>query len=878
MKALFRGLLGPVQVGTAAWCALGHLTVAQPDTAVVRLAAPASVWWWVLATALAALVGRWRREPLTATPALFATVPWWPVPLPAVFLVWTGRLAWLPVLAAAGIALWPMAKLPDRLRRWLAGAAVWQVAALAGLSTVTVGICAAWSLAPRLPGGDEPHYLVITQSLLRDGDLRIENNHQRGDYREYFGGDLRPDYLVAGTDRQIYSIHAPGTSVLVLPAFALFGYRGAQATMLLIAGLTSALVWTLGWFATGDRRAAWFAWAAVSLSITFVFQSVTIFPDGAGALGVALALLAIIRLATKEAHVPTSVLMTTSVALAALPWLHTRFAVVSAAFGLVIGWRIATVSAAGTRAPRLAAFLACPAVSAAAWFGFFYATYGTPNPAAPYGPNPETSVSYVPGGMLALLFDEQFGLLMYAPALLAVVAAGRRTAARQPLWIGLSVALLYLAVVATYWMWYAGVPATPARFAMAVLPAFAAPVAVGWHRCGPTARVIGGFALATSLAFSVLLLTVDRGALAWNVRFGPILWIEWLRSAADIARGLPSFFWMLAPGDVATEATFARHVLVLVALLAGGVVAIVRLARLVPARALVSTCAGILGLMMLLLQAGWWMNRVSGAGAAASQLELLRRGEHGARMYAIGTWSIGPIRDVAGAMRIRLAAPSGLIPPELPGSSVPDVPAGLYDLHVTARRPTAGSLTLRLARSAPALETIALGRRTTASARVWLPAGAAALVLEPDKELNRFGQSVEAVPIRIDPGGGARAVASAVYGPATVYFVDRAVFPEPDGFWVKGGETAELVVSKTEAGPIVLVLANGGRANDVVIERDRRSETWRASAGESRRILLDGTAAARVRISSPAGFRPAATGTSGDTRYLGVRVTFESGR
>lgn len=28
------------------------------------------------------------------------------------------------------------------------------------------------------PGCDEPHYLVITQSLLHDGDLKIEGNHR----------------------------------------------------------------------------------------------------------------------------------------------------------------------------------------------------------------------------------------------------------------------------------------------------------------------------------------------------------------------------------------------------------------------------------------------------------------------------------------------------------------------------------------------------------------------------------------------------------------------------------------------------------------------------------------------------------------------------
>src|SRR5262249_1681054 len=33
--------------------------------------------------------------------------------------------------------------------------------------------------------GDEPHYLVITHSVLVDHDLQIENNHTRGDYRAF---------------------------------------------------------------------------------------------------------------------------------------------------------------------------------------------------------------------------------------------------------------------------------------------------------------------------------------------------------------------------------------------------------------------------------------------------------------------------------------------------------------------------------------------------------------------------------------------------------------------------------------------------------------------------------------------------------------------
>ena len=77
------------------------------------------------------------------------------------------------------------------------------------------------------PSGDEPHYLVIAQSLWRDGDLKIENNHERGDYREYYPEDLEPHYLTRGADGEIYSIHPIGISVILAPVYALGGYKGA---------------------------------------------------------------------------------------------------------------------------------------------------------------------------------------------------------------------------------------------------------------------------------------------------------------------------------------------------------------------------------------------------------------------------------------------------------------------------------------------------------------------------------------------------------------------------------------------------------------------------------------------------------------------------
>src|SRR5205814_4400524 len=105
-----------------------------------------------------------------------------------------------------------------------------------GMIACAIFVAAAWAVSPSVPSGDEPHYLIITQSLLKDHDLRIENNHRNGDYRAYYAGELsKPDYRRRGRNGEIYSIHAPGLPALVAPACAIGGYPGVVMFLILIA-------------------------------------------------------------------------------------------------------------------------------------------------------------------------------------------------------------------------------------------------------------------------------------------------------------------------------------------------------------------------------------------------------------------------------------------------------------------------------------------------------------------------------------------------------------------------------------------------------------------------------------------------------------------
>ena len=86
---------------------------------------------------------------------------------------------------------------------------------------------------------------VVGMLAVAAADLRIENNHQQQDYAAFYPDELRPDFLRRGRDDVIYSIHAPGLPFLLVPGFALAGYRGAVATMALFASLAALALFDL---------------------------------------------------------------------------------------------------------------------------------------------------------------------------------------------------------------------------------------------------------------------------------------------------------------------------------------------------------------------------------------------------------------------------------------------------------------------------------------------------------------------------------------------------------------------------------------------------------------------------------------------------------
>ncbi|ODS51925.1 MAG: hypothetical protein ABS36_19355 [Acidobacteria bacterium SCN 69-37] len=868
-------------MAVAVWAAAGLVTLAGDDTSQ-RLIVPASPVWLIAGGVVGLALPACRQAPPVCTwPALLTILPWLPIPLPAICLLWTGPLAWVPVgvtivsALAAGRRASTAAAAPRTIR-------VRTSAVTAGLATFVAGGLVLHAVGARLPGGDEPHYLIITQSLLQDGDLRIANNHASRDYAAYWGGDLDPHVIQRGRDGELYSIHAPGVAVLVAPLFAWFGLAGAQWTLIGLAAIGGALVWLAGWKASGRLSAAWFAWAAVSGSVTMLVQSVMIFPDGPGAVIVAAAAVLWLRLEPGR-QVPVAATMFVSGLLAILPFFHTRFVVLSIGLGIAIAVRLWMAAEPRNRIAGLARFFALPAVGAAAWFGYFYVLYGTVNPAIPYGAISDSRLVFAPGGLLGLLVDQQFGLFSYAPVLALVLVgwgiADRRASGPTRTWPLAIVAIAYLVAVCTYWMWWAGGPATPARLATSILPLLAAPLALVWRDSGVAGRTVAATLLATSLAISLIVLGTANGDLAWSVRDGQAAWLWAAGPVVDLPRAWPSFFWRLIGGDVRSELPFAAHVAAwgAVAALGGAAgLAAVRASR--GRRPGVVAAWGLLFGAMAAAQIGWWLNGTSGLRPAPSQMALLRASVDGRRVYAVAPWRVARVQDDPVPVQITIPRIDLPMDQHAAWAEVRNIPAGTYDMTFSAPRPTEGTLTTYTVLDREPFATVVLPRRSRHTWTMDLPVATTAMHVEADTTLAGADGTLRLTPRSLAPGPFLPAAARLRLAGLDVLVLDGEPFVEGRAMWVRGAGSVALALTTADpAGKTsVLHLANGPGPNRVVVTIDGSVRHLDLGASETIDVPVpvSPAAAVRVHVESPAGFKPSDDGVSRDARYLGVWLTF----
>jgi hypothetical protein len=754
----------------------------------------------------------------------------------------------------------------------------------AGIAAFVVFATAAWFVSPVLPGGDEPRYLLITQSLLHDHDLQIENNTRQGDYHEYFAADLGPGFLERGRNGAIYSVHAPGVPALILPAFAIAGYHGVVVFLLIVAAAAASLAWWLAWRVTESSAAAWFGWAAVTLSPPYLLSSFTVYPDGLGAAVVLTGVWALLRteweaIDGSERWIPWFLY---GAALALLPWMHTRFAILAATLGGLILVRLGRAPAPMAKA---VAFLAAPAASAICWLFYFVVIYGTPDPTAPYRRQTLNSLAYLPNGIGGLFLDQGFGLFAAAPVL-AVALFGFPRVRRLAIDYA-TVLVPYLLVIATFAMWWGGW-SWPARFLVPLVLPLAIPAACAWKAADNRGlRAVMAATLVFGMWLSVVMAAGNNGRLAFHGRnesgATTAPWADWVGRTVDLASALPAFVPQPIERAAAARQTAARTgSLTAVPWMAGlaAVALIVRRRRWNTIEEITAGATLLFGLAAMACAAIVW--HFTGARpllAASSELSALRTlSSSPAAIVDLTGRRIARQAEYASSMVITVdAAPvrsRGPQPLNAPLAVLPAIPAGDYRLLADARAGD-GWVMAGIARDQFSVITEPL-RNFEAGVVLRFPVDVRSIVVRSDETAGPAIRRIVLRPLRLVPMSEKLTTAPARravrYGAAVAYFLDDHAFAEPAGFWVGGGQTTSVVVAPDgPASSVALSIRNGPTANDVAVANYRWRETLRLAPGEERIVKVpmnSARGAALVEVQSATGFRP----VEGDTRFLGVFV------
>jgi hypothetical protein len=383
--------------------------------------------------------------------------------------------------------------------------------------------------------GDEPHYLVVAESIAYDRDIDLANDYASPDRisRIFPYGFLDPhlhaaDYTGSGEVRPLRGVGLPA---LLAPAVALGGLTGARLVMVLITALLADQLYRLLRALGFRRRYRALAWVAAVFCLPLLVFSSQIYPEPAAALLVVVALRIMV-----ERVVSPAALALGSTASAALLWLHIRYLPISVAVFLGLAYAALSKERGRPDASAVQRFGGSPArvrttvsrvvgtamsqwrtvtlplvVPYAVGVGLlavaFQRWYGSLDPRTPYAFFYENSFGssgwrFWYEDALADLLDPAFGWIPYVPVhWLGLTALGCLIARfGWPATVGVTLAVAYELALAS-----ADLPpgwVLPARNLIIVIPLIAIPLAVAIQHVH-AARIVFFPLLACSLVFAV---------------------------------------------------------------------------------------------------------------------------------------------------------------------------------------------------------------------------------------------------------------------------------------------------------------------------------------------------------------------------------------
>lgn len=296
-----------------------------------------------------------------------------------------------------------------------------------------------------IPQGDEIHFLLISQSLLNDGDIYLENNYEQKDYKIYTNLTL-DEHATTGIDGHKYSFHDLGLPLITFPFFTLFGRIGISLFISIISFVLIIFIYKLSLKITKSEKASILATLSFALSAPTLFYSHLIFTE-------ILASLLIV-----------SFLVSSNISIILLPWLNIRYLPVLVLLLLIIVMK---------EKKKAVPFILISLLSTFIYFLFNYRIYGTLDPTFRYiHANLPVGGGNIIVNSINILFDRQYGLFVYAPFYLLVIPGIFiwRKLKNNKLYTVIIISLIYILPILNFRDWHGGYNPPPARYILPILP------------------------------------------------------------------------------------------------------------------------------------------------------------------------------------------------------------------------------------------------------------------------------------------------------------------------------------------------------------------------------------------------------------------------
>jgi hypothetical protein len=363
--------------------------------------------------------------------------------------------------------------------------------------------------------GDEPYYLLMTESLVRDHDLDLTNQ-----YREIARSDAgRPDLLPQpgdprGPHGEQYSRHEPFLPILLAPGYAFAGLPGALAVIALFGALLArSTIRFLEDEGISDATTR-MLFPLIAFGPPIVFYATRIWPE----VPAAFCLLEAVR-GIRQRRPPR--------------WIMAMFALLllKIRFGLIAVVLLIRVLRTRRQFAIAAAVVAVPLVIA------FLISGNAMNTHSIRELLPSGAIFYWLG-LFGLILDGAAGIVFQAPLYaLAILALPRWRLMPDGFRLGMSASVLYVLYLIPRSEWHGGW-SPPLRYIVVLMPILVLGAAVMWERTGAGTRAL--------IALWTLMLVVHGAAFPWRLFhlatgenfIGESLSTIW---QSDFSRLMPSF-------------------------------------------------------------------------------------------------------------------------------------------------------------------------------------------------------------------------------------------------------------------------------------------------------------------------------------------------